>query len=43
MNTTDSVIDESIGGMILGANNGTNGGWTSIDFPLFDGSAYAVN
>ena len=40
---TDSVIDENPGGMILGANDGTNGGWISIDFPLFDGSAFVVN
>ena len=42
-NATDSVIDENAGGMILGANDGANGGWANVHFPLFDGSAYVVN
>ena len=29
--------------MILGANDGANGGWANVHFPLFDGSAYVVN
>ncbi len=36
-NATDSVIDENVAGMLLNAN-----GWTSIQFPLYDGSSYIV-
>lgn len=37
VNATDSVVDENTGGMLLNTT-----GWTSIAFPLFDGSAYIV-
>lgn len=37
-NPTDSVIDENTGGMLVNTT-----GWTSIQFPFADGSAYAVN
>ncbi|NRA94630.1 MAG: hypothetical protein HRU14_00320, partial [Planctomycetes bacterium] len=36
-NATDSVIDENTGGMLVNTT-----GWTSIQFPLFDGSSYVV-
>ncbi len=36
-NTTDSVIDENTAGMLANTN-----GWTSVQFPSFDGSAYLV-
>lgn len=35
---TDSVIDENTGGMLL-----NTAGWSSIQFPFFDGSAFLVN
>lgn len=35
--STDSVIDENPTGMLINTT-----GWTSIGFPLFDGSAYIV-
>ena len=36
-NATDSVIDENTGGMLVNTT-----GWTSLQFPLFDGSSYVV-